>query len=422
MSKALTNKTKLNEWLSVKDFGAKGDGVADDTSAIQAAINAALALPEGKRFLKINTASAGFYRITAPLTIPGNFLTIEFDTTYSILKKEFNGDVFQINGGEVEIHRCGIDGQGATYTGGGIRLVNNSASSFKLYNARIKETADAPLIIESNAGSLMKVVGCLLQPYNANAAGPTHAVRMASDDTSPANRFFSGVSSGGAPLVDCSGAETMIIVGCDGSKVTTNATSKKILVSGCRLQSAGANVQISGVDHCYTGNVVASSFELTASAANCTVQGNTTVGAEVLDSSGGLSNNVRSVAASFTPTWTASTTNPTLGNGTLTGRYTKNAKQVDATVELVVGSTTNGGSGTYSFALPFAAATGISYIGSAWLFRNGVTFRTGSVLVTSGATTAAIYFDSVAGQFGAGTPYTLANGDIVRFTVSYIGA
>jgi hypothetical protein len=56
----------MASWKSVKDFGAVGDGVHDDTTAIQAALNA----------LKDTTTNnwstlyfpAGTYRITQPLT------------------------------------------------------------------------------------------------------------------------------------------------------------------------------------------------------------------------------------------------------------------------------------------------------------------------------------------------------------------
>lgn len=47
-------------------YGAKGDGVADDTSAIQAALTAANAFPGGVVFFP-----GGTYRITSALTVPG---------------------------------------------------------------------------------------------------------------------------------------------------------------------------------------------------------------------------------------------------------------------------------------------------------------------------------------------------------------
>jgi hypothetical protein len=62
-SKALDNVVKLNGiGATVKDFGVIGNGVADDTAAIQAAINAAIA---GKFSLYI---PAGAYRITDTLS------------------------------------------------------------------------------------------------------------------------------------------------------------------------------------------------------------------------------------------------------------------------------------------------------------------------------------------------------------------
>jgi hypothetical protein len=56
---------KLNERLSVRDFGALGDGVADDGPALQAAMNAAVV---SGRFLEIGEGS---YRTGQPLLLGG---------------------------------------------------------------------------------------------------------------------------------------------------------------------------------------------------------------------------------------------------------------------------------------------------------------------------------------------------------------
>ena len=62
---ATSVQTKLRESISVKDFGAVGDGVTDDTTAIQAAIDAVYGLGGGRLLFP-----AGTYKVSAaPLTL-----------------------------------------------------------------------------------------------------------------------------------------------------------------------------------------------------------------------------------------------------------------------------------------------------------------------------------------------------------------
>jgi hypothetical protein len=68
----------------------------------------------------------------------------------------------------------------------------------------------------------------------------------------------------------------------------------------------------------------------------------------------------------YTPSWTASTTNPTLGNGTLNGRWTRVGSQIHCYGTLQLGSTSNGGTGIWSLSLPVTAASlSIYTVGSA---------------------------------------------------------
>jgi microcystin-dependent protein len=58
----------------------------------------------------------------------------------------------------------------------------------------------------------------------------------------------------------------------------------------------------------------------------------------------------------YVPVWTAVTVNPTLGNGTLTGRYIQIGKLVRFNVVLTIGGTTTLGTGAWIFTLPIASA------------------------------------------------------------------
>jgi len=78
-----TAQDKMREWVSVKDFGAEGDGVADDTAAIQDALNSGATKVE---------LSAGTYNTTAPIVIPSGISFVGEGQRLSKIKKNHAGD------------------------------------------------------------------------------------------------------------------------------------------------------------------------------------------------------------------------------------------------------------------------------------------------------------------------------------------
>ena len=115
---------KLRDVVSVKDFGAVGDGVADDTAAINAALSASPAV-----FLPTGT-----YKTTAPITLNGNNILIGAGIT-SVIKNITGSSVirsitptgariFHVGGGNFKIEgntsgaaagSIGLDMQNVTY-------------------------------------------------------------------------------------------------------------------------------------------------------------------------------------------------------------------------------------------------------------------------------------------------------------------
>lgn len=119
---------------------------------------------------------------------------------------------------------------------------------------------------------------------------------------------------------------------------------------------------------------------------------------------------------SYTPTWTGTTTNPVAASHTLTGSYCRIGKTLIGNVRITLGST-NFGSGTYYFGLPFAAAGG--FIGSAQI--TGIIYDASATTKLSRggflqSSTEMVLTGEAGGLIGPTVPITLAVGDVIAIS------
>lgn len=81
-----------------------------------------------------------------------------------------------------------------------------------------------------------------------------------------------------------------------------------------------------------------------------------------------LSKLAQSALTTYVPTWTGSSVNPAIGNGTLSGRYVQIGKLVKVSIAMSAGSTTTFGTGDWRFSLPVAGHATIESNGEARYF------------------------------------------------------
>lgn len=129
----------------------------------------------------------------------------------------------------------------------------------------------------------------------------------------------------------------------------------------------------------------------------------------------------------YTPAWTSSGTQPTLGNGSLTGWYSVVGKTCNVALALNLGTTSIGGTGTYSFSLPFASAShsNIRYMGSGtYIITAGGTNYPGNVYIVNGASTMQMVIFSSGVSFtgqtlGQAYPGGITTSAVVDMSITY---
>ena len=130
---------------------------------------------------------------------------------------------------------------------------------------------------------------------------------------------------------------------------------------------------------------------------------------------------------SYTVSWTASTTNPAIGNGTLTGRYIVIGKLCTYVLGMIMGSTTTYGSGNWAFSLPINAVNiaGINFYGFAHLRDTGVATYERIVQIQPNDSVSKInlFFDPTQGSnlynISATVPFTWGENDVLGIQITY---
>lgn len=128
----------------------------------------------------------------------------------------------------------------------------------------------------------------------------------------------------------------------------------------------------------------------------------------------------------YSVSWTGETTNPSLGDGTLNGRYKTHGKTVFFFIELVIGTTTTLGTGAWRFSLPVNGYDPGCVIAPCTLLRNGHSWYEATALTryfgdTSYVTLIAHWQNQTA-TVKAGYPFHWANTDVLSINGTYESA
>ena len=120
----------------------------------------------------------------------------------------------------------------------------------------------------------------------------------------------------------------------------------------------------------------------------------------------------------YTPTWTSSSTQPTLGNGTLVGAYLQVGQAVFFRLRLQFGSSSSPGTGSYSFSLPTGLAPAFIQVAQGFIASaDGVTRwpMSGYLTTANGVERMGVSNNIV----GGAVPLTWGAGDQVVLTGQY---
>lgn len=405
-----------NRRKTVKTFGAVGDGIANDTVAIKAAISAAG--PYGVVIFD----EASEYLVTETIVQPtGQQWIGQGGQRSARLKKGFNGDLV-VMGSLGAISDLTLNNNGANFTGRGIYVP--SGFSQTIYRVRSVQSKGPSLEFAQDAGG-----GCNVFTFEGDTTdqGSVGAIKI-SGDAGPHPRMFNGIWLSGG-FIDLAGPGAGN--GCSFSNFyIRNIKTIGPVVGGTalchfangRFATISDVTTLSGSDITMVGVAFSGPVELVNmqgfKAQACTFGAGITE-----DFATCRFNDYSDQTKTYSPTWSQSSgLQPSIGNGSLTGKYTRNGYLVKFDMSLTVGSTTSFGnsSSAWQFSLPVGGTQNSNQdliAGFCFDASAGTDYLIGGQ-IASGSKQLILSRNGSAVR--AGYPFDWAVGDTIRASITYM--
>lgn len=166
------------------------------------------------------------------------------------------------------------------------------------------------------------------------------------------------------------------------------------------------------------GTIIIGGIGTTVSASNMNISGNLNVSGSFTTPNLNLNGSqVETAWTAYTPVWTAGTTNPSIGNGTIEGYYKVIGKTCFVRGNIAMGSTTTFGSGEWYVSMPFTASHADAILMTVTLLDNGSAWYNATMngaragFNTKAAMQFVNYNNGTADDVNATHPFTWANSD-----------
>lgn len=460
----------VSDSINIRDFGAVGDGVTDDTASINAALS------EGRRTGTKVYAPGGIFKVNGTLDISG----VTFEGTVGGYNTATVGTTLSGAGANTVLEQLDTTLPGLTYNVRNFRIINSGAGLKLRYGVHC-DIANIT-ITDSVLGLVVgdeAFVGCLFTTFsNIRAEVTDTALIMRGSSWCNANTFNTSLFKGNLKAADIHVKGGYGAINNVFNNVEFTGPAKGIVMGNvagmsmysCYFESKDCSIETDGavtdllLDHCVYGSV-----RNDLSSGGIYIWHNTdTYSLDVKVNGGKLfsdenqphyknlkfidsvavnrltvsmldqpnltgisTNNLSllpvaaikrgsqvSINASFTPVVTASNVE-ILGNSTATGSYVVYGNTVEVTIEITLGSTVNlSQSGDWIFRMPFRTNSRANDV-SARIVDAGTRNYVCGGQITAG-NSSLVLFDTMSGNTVSRlVPMTFAVGDSIQITARY---